>query len=163
MVHSLFVTYKFGALVYLFVSFLFNITTSIAQTNGCHVSYSNSDRLYFMPYPAGGANAFITTGTIDVTGATGGYRANESNTYGCIADVGGTCVVYQQYEVSPGPPQVVGTRIYRMGISASISPTNCPIDDYISSLFVFAIGIFYIRLNNISSLGNESKHHHGSL
>lgn len=123
----------------------------VARTNGCHVSFAVSERLFYTPYPTGGVNAWITTGVIDPSGATGGYRESGSVSFGCIADIGGSCTVYQQYEISAGPPQVIGTRIYKTGVYASIDPINCPIDDYIPLLAIFTLsfGLFKIRRSKL--------------
>lgn len=120
-----------------------------AQVYGCHVVVGMSDRLFYTPYGSGSPTEWQTvpSGTITTTGETGGYRSDGTATYGCIADIGGTCTVYQQYEISPGPPQVIGMRPYRTGVFANIAPINCSIDEYIPALFIFTlcIAILYIK------------------
>jgi len=157
------VLFKFTILVALICS----NTKLNAQIYGCHVVVGMSDRIFYTPYGAGSPLEWqtIPSGTITATGETGGYRSDGSATYGCIADIGGTCVVYQQYEVSPGPPQIIGMRPYRTGVYASIDPLNCPIDDFVPLMItcVAAIGFFRIRKFAIFKSANESKYNHSSL
>lgn len=137
---------KFASL--LIILFCWQSQALYAQVFGCHVVVGMSDRLFYTPYGAGSPTEWqtIPSGTITPTGETGGYRSDGTITYGCITDIGGTCTVYQQYEISPGPPQVIGMRPYRTGVFASIAPINCPIDDYIPTLFIFTIGIAIFRM-----------------
>lgn len=136
-----------------------------ARTDGCHVSFAVAERLFYTPYPAGGANAWITTGVIDASGATGGYRDNGSATYGCISDMGAACTVYQQYEISAGPPQVVGVRVYKYGVYATIDPVNCPIDDYMPLLAIFTLSLVIIKIRSpyLMFCANENHHNHRSI
>ena len=152
-------------LISIFLFCFGNPITLIAQTHGCKVAYSFSSRLYYIPYPAGGSNAYITTGTIDATGATGGYRESGSVAYGCIAEIGGACTVYQQYEIHPGPPQNVGVRIYKNGIYANIDPVNCSIDDFLPFILILValVGFLRIRKFPIFNSANEDNDYHGSI
>lgn len=135
-----------------------------AQTNGCHIVRGMSDVIYYTPYGAGSPSEWTTTGVIDPTGAQGGFHYDNTATFGCIRDIGGLCTIYQQYEISPGPPQVVGTRVYETGVYASINPTNCPIDDYIPLLFIFTAGIAFFQIRKRqASLKDENLHHYRSL
>lgn len=149
----------------LIVLFCCQIQALYGQIHGCHVVVGMSDRLFYTSYGAGSPTEWQTvpSGTITPTGETGGYRSDGTATYGCIADLGGTCTVYQQYEISPGPPQVIGMRPYRTGVFANIAPINCPIDDYIPALFIFTLGIAVVYIKRVPKLINESKHHHGSI
>lgn len=162
---SLFIIPIVKVLISAFLLICYQVGEVGATTNGCHVSFAVAERLFFTPYPPGGANAWITTGVIDPSGAVGGYRENGSTTFGCIGDIGGTCTVYQQYEISAGPPQVVGVRIYKIGVYASIDPINCPIDDYIPLLAIFnlSLGLYKIRRSNLKMPIYEDKLNHGSV
>ncbi|TKB98248.1 hypothetical protein [Pedobacter cryotolerans] len=137
-----------------FLNFLVFCSYARAQVYGCHVVVGVSDRIFYTPYGAGSPTEWQTVvgGAITATGETGGYRSDGSVTYGCIADIGGTCTVYQQYEISAGPPQIIGMRPYRVGVYASIDPVNCPIDNYIPLLFIFTIGITLIKFKKVVPL-----------
>lgn len=131
-----------------FLLFILYSYISNAQVFGCRVVAGISDRLYYTPYGAGSPTEWqtIVSGGITTNGETGGFRSNGTASFGCMADIGGTCIVYQQYQISEGPPQVIGMRIYRTGVYASLDPINCPIDDYIPALFIFTLGITVIKL-----------------
>ncbi|KQS36108.1 hypothetical protein [Pedobacter sp. Leaf194] len=124
-----------------------------------------SDYLYYTPYGAGSPTEWqtIISGPVTRAGEIAGSRTDGSQTYGCIRDIGGTCAVYQQYEVSSGPPQVIGIRFYRTGIYASIDPTNCPLDDYTSIFFIFTTGIAVLQLRKIWRIADENNDYHSSL
>ncbi|RDC56238.1 hypothetical protein DU508_11545 [Pedobacter chinensis] len=115
-----------------------------AQTYGCHVRRGMSEILYYTPYGLGSPTEWITTGVIDMSGAEGGYRTDGSATYGCILDIGPSCTVYQYHLMPDGI--TVGTRIYKNGVYASIHPVNCPIDNYIPLLFIFAASVAFLQL-----------------
>ncbi|MGY3053537.1 hypothetical protein ACVWYG_001737 [Pedobacter sp. UYEF25] len=105
--------------------------------------------IYYTPYGAGSPSEWQTVVSDSVTtaGEKGGYRSNRTASYGCITDIGGSCTVYQQYESSSGPPQVVSMRFYKSGVYASIAPENCPIDDYVPLAIVGAagVGVFLLK------------------
>jgi hypothetical protein len=110
---------------------------------GCHVIRGSSDVLYYLPYGLGSPSEWITRGIVNPTGAEGGFRNDGTQTYGCIKDIGGACTVYQEYEISSGPPQVVGVRVYKTGIFGNIDHLNCPLDDYLP-YFILYISILVI-------------------
>lgn len=148
---------KFISFILIVISILAPKTINGAE-NGCRVLVGSSYRLFYNSY----GSEWITTGTVDLSGATGGYREDGSMTYGCIAVTGGSCTVYQQY-INPGPPSFVDIREYRNGLLANVDPVNCPIDDYIPLLFIFTLGIATFYIKRVPTSINEGKHHHGSL
>lgn len=142
-IRSVFLEIFFG------ISFCFVHFSLHAQTYGCHVQRGTQEVLYYTPYGAGSPSEWRTVSgapPISSTGEQSGYR-NDGTGSGCIKDIGGSCTVYQEYEISEGPPQLTGMRVYKTGIYASLAPINCSIDDYISLvLFVAAgMGIFILR------------------
>lgn len=140
-------------------------TQAKAQIFGCHVVVGMSDRLFYTPYGAGSPTEWQTviSGPVTSTGETGGYRSDGSATYGCIANIGGACTVYQQYLMMDGV--TIGMRPYRIGVYASIDPVNCPIDDYIPFILITiaSIGFLQIRKIPIFNSENENIDHHRSL
>lgn len=119
---------------------------SNAQVYGCHVLRGGTEVLYYLPYPAGGVNAYITTGTVDATGAEGGFRNNGSVTYGCIRDIGAPCTVYQQYLLADGV--TVATRVFKTGFYAEIAPINCLIDDNTLLLVIFTACLGFLKIKS---------------
>ena len=147
-------------LIILIVTFCCTSLSLQGAENGCRVLVGSSYRLFYIPY----GSEWITTGSVDATGATGGYREDGSATYGCIAVSGGGCTVYQQY-INPGPPSFTDVRVYRNGFLANVDPTNCPIDDYIPAMLtlIAVLGFLQIRKIPIFNSANENHHHHRSL
>ena len=155
--------FSFLSTKYIYFNFLFiiwfccNPLQLKAQTYGCHVQRGFSEVLYYTPYGAGSPSEWRTTSSppVSATGEQGGYRNDGTASYGCIRDIGNSCTVYQEYEVSPGPPQVTAMRIYKTGTYANIDPMNCPIDDFVPFALVGAagIGVLVLRKREFMVIG----------
>lgn len=131
-----------------------------AQIYGCHVQRGMSEVIYITPY--GSDWQTVPSGTITSTGEIGGYKNDGTATYGCIADLGGICTVYQQYEISHGPPQTIGMRPYKIGVYASIDLLNCPLDDNVLSLFIFTACLAFFRLKKQVQINEYEGNDHNS-
>ena len=129
-----------------------------AQTYGCHVVRGMSNVLYYTPYGNGPPSEWTTTGVVDKSGAEGGYKYDRTASFGCIADIGPSCTVYQQYLMPDGVS--VGTRVYKFGQYASVDQVNCPIDNYVFLLFLFTTGFAILRIKKQCHFANENIHHH---
>lgn len=138
----------------LLILLVLSAKSNSAQTYGCHVLRGMSDVLYDTPYGIGSPYEWLATGTIDVTGTQGGFHY-DAGSFGCIQDIGDVCIVYQQYEISYGPPQIVGVRPYKTGVFAGMQPSNCPIDDYIPSFFIFTAFIVFFKMKRKALLADQ--------
>jgi hypothetical protein len=149
-----FIIPKFKLIAFMLVLICWQSKTLYAQVYGCRVVVGISDRLYYTPYGAGSPTEWqtIVSGTVTSTGETGGFRSNGTAAFGCMMDIGGSCTVYQQYEISAGPPQIIGMRVYRTGVYASLDPINCTIDGYIPFFFIFTLMVAILEIKKIGPI-----------
>jgi len=120
--------------------FLFLLLFSIAHcqitlaidTNGCLVTYTASQRLYYTARSGGGPFDFVT---LSGSPAFSGYFS--AGTSRCIDNYGTACNVYD------------GTTgaLYRTGTYARLY--DCPLDDYTTLILIFTIIVAVSKLSRL--------------
>jgi hypothetical protein len=117
---------------------------------GCHVLAGSTQRIYLQEISPFNHTKFTGSGISGLAGYTD-QSGNE-----CLDDLGPPCIVYY----GDGAGGTTNT-VYKAGFYGHLY-NNCPIDNYIPTLFIFTIAIFFYR-NKVLPPVNESKYHHHSL